>query len=124
MNLQAALEAPRFTKVTFGGCDLLMEDRIPAATREELARRATSSKCWAITQLRSEADSGHARHRRARELRRLRSAQRRAAVPEPAPYFRQENNLATNERMHTDRTKTVVPCSVDATLAVNMEVLI
>ena len=39
MNLQAALEAPRFTKVTFGGCDLLMEDRVPAATREELARK-------------------------------------------------------------------------------------
>jgi len=39
MNLQAALEAPRFTKMTFGGCDLLMEDRVPAAAREELARK-------------------------------------------------------------------------------------
>jgi gamma-glutamyltranspeptidase/glutathione hydrolase len=32
MNLQAALEAPRFTKLTFGGCDVAMESRVPAET--------------------------------------------------------------------------------------------
>jgi gamma-glutamyltranspeptidase / glutathione hydrolase len=36
MNLQAALEAPRFTKLTFGGCDLAMESRFPAETLEQL----------------------------------------------------------------------------------------
>ena len=39
MNVQAALEAARFTKATFDGCDVQMESRIPAAVREELTRR-------------------------------------------------------------------------------------
>jgi gamma-glutamyltranspeptidase/glutathione hydrolase len=36
MNIQAALEAPRFTKLTFGGCDVAMESRYPAETVELL----------------------------------------------------------------------------------------
>ncbi len=36
MNIQAALEAPRFTKLTFEGCDVTMEDRVPLATRVAL----------------------------------------------------------------------------------------
>ena len=39
MNIQAALEAPRFTKRTFPGCDVQMENRIPAKTREELSAK-------------------------------------------------------------------------------------
>lgn len=39
MNIQAALEAPRFTKRTFPGCDVQMENRIPAKTREELTAK-------------------------------------------------------------------------------------
>jgi gamma-glutamyltranspeptidase/glutathione hydrolase len=39
MNVQEALEAARFTKLTFAGCDLDMEDRIPASVREDLAKR-------------------------------------------------------------------------------------
>jgi gamma-glutamyltranspeptidase/glutathione hydrolase len=39
MNIQAALEAPRFSKVTFDGCDVQIEARIPMAVREELTRR-------------------------------------------------------------------------------------
>jgi len=39
MNLQAALEAARFTKASFDGCDVEMESRVPAPVREELARR-------------------------------------------------------------------------------------
>ena len=38
-NIQAALEAPRFTKLTFGGCDVMMEDGIPAPVRAELESR-------------------------------------------------------------------------------------
>jgi gamma-glutamyltranspeptidase/glutathione hydrolase len=37
MNIQAALEAARFTKITFAGCDVTMEARIPAAARNALA---------------------------------------------------------------------------------------
>jgi len=39
MNIQAALEAPRFTKLTFGGCDVMIENRVPAAVRDRLAER-------------------------------------------------------------------------------------
>jgi gamma-glutamyltranspeptidase/glutathione hydrolase len=39
MNIQAALEAPRFTKQTFPGCDVEIESRVPAAIRAELASR-------------------------------------------------------------------------------------
>jgi gamma-glutamyltranspeptidase / glutathione hydrolase len=39
MNIQAAMEAARFTKATFGGCDIDMEDRIPADVRAALAAR-------------------------------------------------------------------------------------
>ncbi|MBI3483736.1 MAG: gamma-glutamyltransferase [Acidobacteria bacterium] len=38
MNIQAALEAARFTKDTFEGCDVQMEDRIPAAVRADLEK--------------------------------------------------------------------------------------
>ncbi len=39
MNIQAALEAPRFTKLTFGGCDVMIENRVPAPVRLGLAAR-------------------------------------------------------------------------------------
>lgn len=37
MNIQAALDAPRFSKETFPGCDVNFESRIPEATRASLA---------------------------------------------------------------------------------------
>jgi len=39
MNLQAALEAPRFTKGSFAGRDVQLESRVPAAVRAELTAR-------------------------------------------------------------------------------------
>jgi gamma-glutamyltranspeptidase/glutathione hydrolase len=39
MNIQAALEAPRFTKYTFTGCDVMMEDRFPSDVRAALTQR-------------------------------------------------------------------------------------
>jgi gamma-glutamyltranspeptidase/glutathione hydrolase len=39
MNIQAALEAPRFTKQTFKGLDVQVEGRIPPAVREELTAK-------------------------------------------------------------------------------------
>jgi len=38
-NIQAAMEAPRFTKGSFDGCDVSIESRIPEATRNELKAR-------------------------------------------------------------------------------------
>jgi gamma-glutamyltranspeptidase / glutathione hydrolase len=39
MNIQAAMEAPRFTKKTFGGCDVEMENRLAQNVRNELAAK-------------------------------------------------------------------------------------
>jgi gamma-glutamyltranspeptidase / glutathione hydrolase len=39
MNIQAALEAARVTKITFTGCDVLMESRVPEPVRVELTRK-------------------------------------------------------------------------------------
>ncbi len=39
MNVQAALESARFTKLTFEGCDVQMESRVAEAVRNELQRR-------------------------------------------------------------------------------------
>jgi gamma-glutamyltranspeptidase/glutathione hydrolase len=39
LNIQQALEAPRFTKLTFTGADVMMEARFPQALRHALARR-------------------------------------------------------------------------------------
>jgi len=39
MNIQAALEAPRFSKHSFGGCDVGMENRFSQKARDELAAK-------------------------------------------------------------------------------------
>src|SRR4029079_19409846 len=39
LNVQEALEAPRFVKLTFPGTDVMMESRIQPHVREELERR-------------------------------------------------------------------------------------
>jgi gamma-glutamyltranspeptidase / glutathione hydrolase len=39
MNVQAALESARFTKGTFEGCDVQIENRVADAVREELLKR-------------------------------------------------------------------------------------
>jgi len=44
MNIQAALEAARFSKHTFAGCDVEMEDRIGAGVRKALAERGHEIK--------------------------------------------------------------------------------
>jgi len=44
MNIQAALEAARFTKLTFEGCDVQLESRIPETVRTELAARGHAIK--------------------------------------------------------------------------------
>ena len=39
MNIQAAMEAPRFTKYSFSGCDVMMENRFSGKAREELTAK-------------------------------------------------------------------------------------
>ncbi len=39
MNIQAAMEAPRFSKHTFAGCDVQMENRFSQKVRDELAAK-------------------------------------------------------------------------------------
>jgi gamma-glutamyltranspeptidase/glutathione hydrolase len=39
MNIQAALEAPRFSKHTFSGCDVMMENRFGQNPRNELTTK-------------------------------------------------------------------------------------
>jgi len=39
LNIQQALEAPRFVKLTFAGTDVMMESRFPDSVRDNLARR-------------------------------------------------------------------------------------
>ena len=39
MNIQAALEAARVTKITFTGCDVIMESRVPSAVRGQLTSK-------------------------------------------------------------------------------------
>jgi gamma-glutamyltranspeptidase/glutathione hydrolase len=44
MNVQAALEQPRFTKDTFEGCDVEMEETVPAEIRTGLSQRGHQIK--------------------------------------------------------------------------------
>lgn len=44
LNIQAALEAPRFTKLSFDGLDVEMESRMPMEARDELAARGHKIK--------------------------------------------------------------------------------
>ncbi len=44
MNIQQALEAARFDKYTFGGCDVQMESRVPVSVRNELEARGQQIK--------------------------------------------------------------------------------
>jgi len=39
MNIQAAMEAPRFSKHTFGGCDVILENRFSQAVRSDLTNK-------------------------------------------------------------------------------------
>lgn len=46
MNLQAALEAPRFTKLNASGCDVSIEMRVPAQTLQQLSEHGHQIRIW------------------------------------------------------------------------------
>jgi gamma-glutamyltranspeptidase/glutathione hydrolase len=88
MNIQSALEAPRFTKKTFGGCDVLIENRIPPAIRDALT--AQGHKLQVVGDFSNEMGGGQAViHDSASGVNYGASDPRKdgAAVPEPHPYF-------------------------------------
>ena len=89
MNLQAALEAPRFTKLNLGGCDVRIEGRVPVSVREELVKRGHEL----IVQGDFSGFMGGGQavsHNAATGVNSGASSPRKdgAAIPEPDPYFR------------------------------------
>jgi gamma-glutamyltranspeptidase/glutathione hydrolase len=88
MNIQMALEAPRFTKTTWGGCDFLIENRIPADIRNALTARGHDLKV--IGDFGNLTGGGQAvLHDSGKKVNYGASDPRKdgAAVPEPPPYF-------------------------------------
>jgi gamma-glutamyltranspeptidase / glutathione hydrolase len=88
MNIQAALEAPRFTKLDWGGCDFMIEDRFPPFVLQGLQQKGhvlIMRGAYA-----SPMGGGQAvLHDSATGVNYGASSPRKdgAAVPEPAPYF-------------------------------------
>lgn len=88
MNIQAALEAPRFTKITLGGCDVRIEGRVPAEARDELTRRGHSLTVGG--EYSGYMGGGQAVMRDGRSKVNYGASSPRkdgAAIPEPDPYF-------------------------------------
>lgn len=88
MNIQAALEAPRFTKKTFGGCDVLVESRITKEVREGLT--AKGHQLTLQGDFSSEMGGGQAVIFDAKTGVKYGASSPRkdgAAIPEPHPYF-------------------------------------
>jgi gamma-glutamyltranspeptidase / glutathione hydrolase len=89
MNVQMALEAPRFTKITWGGCDLNIESRIPPAVRDALTAKGHDLKV--LGDFSSTMGGGQVViHNSASGVNYGASDPRKdgAAVPEAAGYFR------------------------------------
>ena len=90
MNIQMALEAPRFTKKTWGGCDLMIENRIPKEVRDALTAKGHQLKVHGRLFGRSRRRPGSdSRLRHGRELGRVGSAERRGGGAGAASVFRE-----------------------------------
>jgi gamma-glutamyltranspeptidase / glutathione hydrolase len=89
MNIQAALEAPRFTKLTSGGCDLFIEARVPEIIRGELEQKG--HRLEVLGDFSGLMGGGQAvLHDSATKVNYGASSPRKdgAAIPEPDPYFK------------------------------------
>ncbi|HXR97737.1 MAG TPA: gamma-glutamyltransferase [Terriglobales bacterium] len=89
MNIQAALEAPRFTKLDFGGCGVSVENRIAPAVRDGLAARGHQLKV--LGDFSSTMGGGQAVIHDARTGVNYGASDPRkdgAAVPQPPPHAR------------------------------------
>jgi gamma-glutamyltranspeptidase/glutathione hydrolase len=90
MNIQAALEAPRFTKLDFGGCDLYMERRVSQEVRDKLTDMGHVISL--VSEYSGRMGGGQAViHDSKAGVNYGASSPRKdgAAVPEPPPYFRE-----------------------------------
>ena len=88
MNIQQALEAPRFTKLNFTGCDVMIEDRVPEAVRQGLIEKGHQLEVRG--DFASPMGGGQAvLHDSATGVNYGASDPRKdgEAVPEPGPYF-------------------------------------
>jgi gamma-glutamyltranspeptidase / glutathione hydrolase len=88
MNIQAALEAPRFTRLKFGGCDVSVEGRVSEQTRQELTRLGHNLEVLGAYS--SKVGGGQAvLHDSKARLNYGASSPRKdgAAIPQPDPYW-------------------------------------
>lgn len=88
MSIQSALEAPRFSKTTFGGCDVSIESRIPPEIRDALTAKGHQLKV--LGDFSSIMGGGQVVvHDAAKGVNYGASDPRKdgSAVPEPPPYF-------------------------------------
>jgi gamma-glutamyltranspeptidase/glutathione hydrolase len=88
MNIQMALETPRFTKMTFGGCDVSIENRISPEVREGLTARG--HQLHVVGDFSDAVGGGQVvLHDANSKINYGASDPRKdgAAVPEPHPYF-------------------------------------
>ncbi len=89
MNIQYALEAPRFNKHALGGCDLWIEARVPETVRDELTKRGHHLSV--VGAFSGYMGGGQAvMHDSATKVNYGGSSPRKdgAALPEPDPYFK------------------------------------
>ncbi len=89
MNIQAALEAPRFTKMTLGGNDVRIEGRVSKAAIEEL--RARGHEVEVLGDYSGMVGGGQAVMRDSKARVNYGASSPRkdgAAIPEPEPYWR------------------------------------
>ncbi|MGH9378901.1 MAG: gamma-glutamyltransferase, partial [Terriglobia bacterium] len=88
MNIQASLEFPRFTKLDHSGCDFMIENRVPAAIRQELTARG--HVLTVLGDFSEPVGGGQAvMHDSATGVNYGASDPRKdgEAIPQPAPYF-------------------------------------
>ena len=91
MNIQAALEAPRFTRLSFENCEFMIENRVPPEIRQALLHRGQQLEVRG--DFSSAMGGGQAvMHDSVTSVNYAASSPRKdgAAVPEPDPYFPQQ----------------------------------
>lgn len=89
MNIQMALEAPRFTKLKFGGCDVLIENRVPKPVLDALTAKGHEIKV--VGDFSNQMGGGQAViYDSATGVKYGASDPRKdgSAVPEPHPYYK------------------------------------
>lgn len=89
MNIQAALEFPRFTKMDHSGCDFIIEDRVPSTSLDALTRMGHllnvkgAFDSWVGGGQSVEHDSSNSVNYGASDPRKDGEA-----IPQPGPYFK------------------------------------